>query len=125
VGESGFGGYASGVLCAYRCIWPPFEFLGHQVRTAQMKRVCLDQFIPQLFKFNGSLYPSFSTKNPNSFPKHDNSLVLSLSAPNQRRNGGQESLAAWPLVLHECGEKIDIGLGAGLLEKAQTQLVSL
>ena len=69
------------MLCAYRCIWLPFEFFGHRVRTAQMKRVCLEQFIPQLFKLNSGLYPSFSTKNPNSFPKHYNSLVLNLSAP--------------------------------------------
>jgi len=71
-----------------------------------MKRVCLEQFIPQLFKLNSGLYPSFSTKNPNSFPKHYNSLVLNLSAPNQRRNGGQESLAARPRVFHKCGENL-------------------
>ena len=59
-----------------------------------MKHWCLrEQFIPQLFKFNGCLHSAFSTKKRNHLPEPYNSL-LNISAANQWRNGGQESLAA-------------------------------
>ena len=76
------------MLCAYRCVWFPFEFSGDWVRVAQMKYWCLrEQFIPQLFKFNGCRHSAFSTKKRNHLPEPYNSLVLSISAANQWRNG--------------------------------------
>jgi hypothetical protein len=48
----------------------------------------------QPFKLNGGLHSSVSTEKRVHIPEQFNSLVLNLSAANQRRNGGQESLAA-------------------------------
>jgi hypothetical protein len=89
------------VLRAYRWIWLPFEFFGYWVRAAYKNGMCLSQFIPQPFKFNGGLHSSVSTEKRNHLPEQFNSLVLNLSAANQRRNGGQESLAARSRILHE------------------------